>query len=324
PCRLDLDTRAALAAEGAKSCLTRNACSRWFAAAPAAPPIFLQANSAAPEKTQETSSPTNPTRRAQTAHVRGQVPEPQYARANLVHARSPQTAGPAGVRKRHGHRWTYRSLRPCRIVPHLASNSPARDHRDKAPCSARTESARARGFPARFSRAGSQPLPLALRPVLRRADEHFDQIIVQSVVELTLEGPFKLWMIDHASPCFAEQSRRGAAGGAAADNRNIIIFHRQKVAEFAGKQRVAHASHVLAKTSRLRGLFYRDCFGETRKPARGTRALPGTLRQRGGSRGLRHAAPCKEHAFVLTNQQMKLIDRFVSRELIVNLLFAIF
>src|SRR2546423_1985826 len=44
----------------------------------------------------------------------------------------------------------------------------------------------------------------------------------------------------------------------------------------------------------------------------------------GVSGGLRHATPCKEHAFVLTNQQMKLIDRFVSRELIVNLLFAIF
>src|SRR2546428_4338479 len=59
-----------------------------------------------------------------------------------------------------------------------------------------------RGFPARFSRAGSQPLPLALRPVLRRADEHFDQIIVQSVVELTLEGPFKLWMIEVAGMKF--------------------------------------------------------------------------------------------------------------------------
>src|SRR5437016_7939034 len=198
PCRIARQTQAASAAGGLKPCPTRNACSRWFAAALAAAPIFLQANSAAPEKTQETSSPTNPTRRAQTAHVRGQVPEPQYARANLVHARSPQTAAPAGVRKRHGHRWMYKSLPPCRTVPHLASNSPARDHRDKAPCSARTESARARGFPARFSRAGSQPLPLALRPVLRRADEHFDQIIVQSVVELTLEGPFKLWMIEVA------------------------------------------------------------------------------------------------------------------------------
>src|SRR4029077_1482237 len=86
----------------------------------------------------------------------------------------------------------------------------------------------------------------------------------------------------HASPRFAEQDRRGAAGGAAADNRNIITFHRQKVAEFAGKQRVAHASRALARASRLRGLFCKDCFDETPKPARATRALPGTLRQRGG------------------------------------------
>src|SRR5437660_11224451 len=84
---------------------------------------------------------------------------------------------------------------------------------------------------------------------------------------------------DHASPCFAEQSRRGAAGGAAADNRNIIIFHRQKVAEFAGKQRVAHASSVLAKASSLRGLFDKDCFGVTRKTERGTRALLGKTQQ---------------------------------------------
>src|SRR5438874_6437383 len=41
---------------------------------------------------------------------------------------------------------------------------------------------------------------------------------------------------NHASPRFAEQDRRGAAGGAAADNRNIIIFHREKVADFAAKQ----------------------------------------------------------------------------------------
>src|SRR3989441_5995412 len=183
-------------------CLTRNACSRWFAAAPAAPPIFLQANSAAPEKTQETSSPTNPTRRAQTAHVRGQVPEPQYARANLVHARSPQTAAPAGVRKRHGHRWMYKSLPPCRTVPHLASNSPARDRKDKALCSARTESALARGFPAGFSLAGSQTLPLALRPVLRRPDKHFNEVVVQRVVELALESPFELWMIEIAGMQF--------------------------------------------------------------------------------------------------------------------------
>src|SRR5437868_14797005 len=106
---------------------------------------------------------------------------------------------------------------------------------------------------------------------------------------------------DHASPCFAEQSRRGAAGGAAADNRNIIIFHREKVAEFAGKQRVAQASRVLAKASRLRGLFCKNCFGEGPKPARGTRATRNTAATRRFT-CLRHAAPCKEHDFVLTNQ----------------------
>src|SRR5438552_7396349 len=202
PCRFDPDTRAASATRVLKPCPTRNACSGPIGAASATRPIFLRASSAAPEKIEETSSPTNPAHRVQTGPVQDRVPEPQYARANLVHARSPRTAGPAGARKRHEHRWMYKSLPPCRTVPHLASNSPARDHRDKAPCSARTESARARGFPARFSLAGSQALPLALRPVLRRPDEHFDQIIVQRVVELTLEGPFKLWMIEVAGMKF--------------------------------------------------------------------------------------------------------------------------
>src|SRR5437762_13772355 len=40
--------------------------------------------------------------------------------------------------------------------------------------------------------------------------------------------------------------------------------------------RVAHASRVLAKASRFRGLFQEDCFGETPKPTRETRALPGS------------------------------------------------
>src|SRR5438132_4774160 len=87
---------------------------------------------------------------------------------------------------------------------------------------------------------------------------------------------------DHASPCFAEQDRRGAAGGAAADNRNIITFHRQKVAEFAGKQRVAHASRVLAKASRLSGPFVQRLFRrntETRtRDTRATRKTAATRR----------------------------------------------
>lgn len=34
------------------------------------------------------------------------------------------------------------------------------------------------------------------RAVLRRADEHFDEIIVQSVIKLALEAPLELWMIE--------------------------------------------------------------------------------------------------------------------------------
>src|SRR5205823_8999230 len=40
--------------------------------------------------------------------------------------------------------------------------------------------------------------------------------------------------------------------------------------------RVAHASRVLAMTSRHRGLLGKDCFGVTPKPTRETRALPRT------------------------------------------------
>src|SRR5437764_13246882 len=39
--------------------------------------------------------------------------------------------------------------------------------------------------------------------------------------------------------------------------------------------RVAHASRVLAKASRFRGLSPEGCFGETPKPTRETRALSG-------------------------------------------------
>jgi hypothetical protein len=37
---------------------------------------------------------------------------------------------------------------------------------------------------------------------------------------------------------------------------------------------VAHASRVQAKPSRVRELFREDCFGETPKPTRETRAFP--------------------------------------------------
>ena len=34
--------------------------------------------------------------------------------------------------------------------------------------------------------------------VLRRADEHLDQVIVQAVEELALEGPLELWIVEIA------------------------------------------------------------------------------------------------------------------------------
>src|SRR5207244_6444880 len=87
---------------------------------------------------------------------------------------------------------------------------------------------------------------------------------------------------DHASPCFAEQGRRGAAGGAAADNRNIITFHRQKVAEFAGKQRVAHASRVLAKASRFADFSAKIVSARRRNQHAGGARYPEHCGKRGG------------------------------------------
>ena len=44
-----------------------------------------------------------------------------------------------------------------------------------------------------------------------------------------------------------------------------------------GSARVSRVGdRVLAIASRDRGLFYKDCFGETPKPTRETHALPGT------------------------------------------------
>src|SRR5205814_9179030 len=49
---------------------------------------------------------------------------------------------------------------------------------------------------------------------------------------------------------------------------------RRNYYDLAAANRVAHASRVLAMTSRHRGLSREDCFGETPKPTRETRALP--------------------------------------------------
>ena len=155
-------------------------------------------NSAARERTPETSSLTNPANRVRTVPVPGQALKFQFAPENRALAISLRTDVQAASQKRRERHLRYKNPPPCRTAPRRASNTPDRGRRDTSPYIARTESARARGFPAEFSRAGSQPLPLAIRPVLRRANEHFDQIIVQRVVKLALEGPLELRMIQIA------------------------------------------------------------------------------------------------------------------------------
>src|SRR5580700_4804117 len=92
-----------------------------------------------------------------------------------------------------------RNRRPCRIVPRCASSSQARDRRGRVPCSARMEWSRVRGLRARFFGEADSQFPLAaVGSVLRRADEHFYEVVVQRVVELALEAPFELRMVEVA------------------------------------------------------------------------------------------------------------------------------
>src|SRR5438105_4305834 len=70
-----------------------------------------------------------------------------------------------------------------------------------------------------------------------------------------------------------------------------LVFHNNNAARLAARRspsRVAHVSRVLAKASRFRGLFCKDCFGATPKVraglalARETRALPRLLQSYAG------------------------------------------
>jgi hypothetical protein len=49
-----------------------------------------------------------------------------------------------------------------------------------------------------FCKRGSQPLLPAMGAILRSADEHFDEVIVQGIVELALKAPFKLSIVEVA------------------------------------------------------------------------------------------------------------------------------
>ena len=49
-----------------------------------------------------------------------------------------------------------------------------------------------------FCRRGLQSLLPAIGAILRSADEHFDEVIVQGIVELALKAPFKLSIVEVA------------------------------------------------------------------------------------------------------------------------------
>ena len=49
-----------------------------------------------------------------------------------------------------------------------------------------------------FCKRGSQSLLPAMVAILRSADEHFDEVIVQGIEELALKAPFKLSIVEVA------------------------------------------------------------------------------------------------------------------------------
>jgi phenylalanyl-tRNA synthetase beta chain len=54
---------------------------------------------------------------------------------------------------------------------------------------------------------------LALNAVLRRADEHLDQVVVQAIVEIALEGPCELRVFDVYRGPGVEFGRKSVALG---------------------------------------------------------------------------------------------------------------
>src|SRR5579872_192804 len=180
-------------------CSRRNACLEFSQSAPAALANSPPERNAAPERTPETSSPTSPTHPAQTILDQRQVHAARSLQAIPERATFLQIAARAIARIPHEHRSMCRSPPLCRTAARSASNTQVSDRRDTAPYTARRELARVRESPAEsFRGARSQSLPLAIGAILRRADEHLDKVIMQRVVELSLEGPFELRIVEIA------------------------------------------------------------------------------------------------------------------------------
>ena len=151
------------------------------------------------QRSLETFSPTTREHPAQTSRGRVLARSSRCAPANQERATSLRTGVPAIGRRRHARRLMCRSLLPCRTSQHCASSSQDSVHTNTVPYSARREWGRVRGYPARsFGGVGSLFFEAAIGAILRRANEHFDKVVVQSVIELALEVPFELWMVEVA------------------------------------------------------------------------------------------------------------------------------
>src|ERR1700733_1827456 len=108
---------------------------------------------ATPQKTPETSFLTNPTHRGRKGLVQDRVQGFRVAEGHRAIATSLRIGAQADVRRQRERRWRCRSPQLCRIGWRCVSNNLRRDHRDRFPCSARTELAPARGFRSRSDRA---------------------------------------------------------------------------------------------------------------------------------------------------------------------------
>src|SRR5579859_254728 len=180
-------------------CPTRNGGVTFARCDPAEQRIVRAIHTARREKTRETSSPTNPAHPAQRGRGRDQAPRPQSALEIPERATSRRTDGPSGDRKPRGRHSRYRSLQPYQTGRRCVSSSRTGRRRDTTPCSARRESAHAHGFRAQ-SPGGvpSQALLLAVRPILRRPNEHLHEVVVERVVKLALEAPLELRIVEVA------------------------------------------------------------------------------------------------------------------------------
>src|ERR1700733_2105410 len=160
---------------------------------------FPRAHNATREKNLETSFQTNQEHPAQTSRDRGRVRRGRWLWARPERATFRRTGVPGACQRPRGHRWKYRNLRLFRTAGRFANSIRVRHRRGTVPYSAKTEWGHALESLVRsFGVVDSQFLLAAVGAILRRADEHFDEVNVHSIVELALEAPFELGMVEIA------------------------------------------------------------------------------------------------------------------------------